>query len=269
MFFRTEGLKLARPLKGVVFRQAFSLIELLAVVGLLSVLATLLLPAVRQAMVRGKATVCGHNLRQLHLAHLMYLEDHRGRWFPWREETPEGTLWYWGLERGGAAPVGKEGTRPLDKTRARLWPYLQQVGGVEICPAFPYNAPYFKRKFDMASYGYGLNAFMIAGLYLCEKLGVPRYDQVARPSQTIAWADAAQINTWQAPASPENPMMEEWYCLDGAAPAKWHFRHGRRLNAVFMDGSVRAMNPHQLDPRCDGQVGYLEPIGSMEWLRTR
>lgn len=250
-------------------RGGFTLIELLVVVALISTLASLLLPSLRQALARGKSTVCGHNLRQLQLAHQMYLDDHGGRWFPWRRELPEGTLWYWGLEPGGATPVGKEGLRPLDKTRGHLWPYLQQIGGVEICPAMPCHAPYFKRKFTIASHGYALNAFMLAGTYLCEQLGVPRSYMVGRPSETIAWADSAQINTWQAPASPSNPMLEEWYYLDGAGPAKWHFRHGRALNAAFADGSVRALSPYQLDPRCDGQVGFLEPMGRMEWLKTQ
>src|SRR2546425_9551782 len=29
-------------------------------------------------------------------------------------------------------------------------------------------------------------------------------------------ADAAQVNTWQAPASPSNPMLEEWYYVDNS-----------------------------------------------------
>ncbi len=249
-------------------KAAFTLIELLTVIAIVSILAALFWPALGQALRRGKATLCAHNLRQLNLAHGMYLDDHGGRWFPWREEIPEGALWYWGLERGGAVAVGAEGRRSLDKTRARLWPYVQQVGGVELCPAFPFEAPYFKRKFEIASYGYALNSFMIAGLYLSEYSGIRRREQVARPSMTIAWADSAQINTWQAPASPSNPMLEEWYCLDNSPPPKWHFRHDRRLNAAFADGSVRSFTPHQLDARCDGRVGYLEPIGQMDWLKT-
>jgi len=246
-------------------RRAFTLIELLVVVAILALLMALMSPALRQAVARGRATMCAHNLRQMQLAFWLCLADRAGRWFPYREETPEGTLWYWGLERPSG---GAEGARKLDKTRARLWPYLQQAGGVEICPALPYKAPFFKRKFEIASYGYALNAFMLAGLSLCENSGIQRLHQVARPSETIAWADAAQINTWQAPASPSNPMLEEWYYLDGSPPPKWHFRHSRTLNAAFADGSVRVLPPHALDPRCDGQVGYLEPVGHLNRLRT-
>ncbi len=246
-------------------RRAFTLIELLVVIAIIALLSTLMFPSAQQAVARGRATMCASNLRQMQLAFLLCLNDRAGRWFPYREDRPEGTLWYWGLEVAGG---GAEGERRLDKQRARLWPYLQQAGGVEICPALPYNAPYFKRKFEIASYGYALNAFMLAGLPLCENSGVNRLHQVTRPSETIAWADAAQINTWQAPASPTRPMLEEWYYLDGFPPPKWHFRHRQTLNAAFADGSVRALPPHALDPRCDGLVGYLEPVGQFNRLRT-
>lgn len=249
-------------------RSGFTLVELLTVIAIVALLAALLWPGLTGAAARARAAMCASNLRQLQMAHWLYLHDHGGRWFPYREEVPEGTLWYWGLERGGAVAVGAEGRRSLDKTRARLWPYLQQVGGIEICPAMPYNAPYFKRKFEIASYGYALNAYMIAGIPISDNSGVLRLHQVRQPSEVVSWADSAQINTWQAPASPGNPMLEEWYYLDGSPPPKWHFRHRRRLNAAFADGSVRALAPHTLDPRCDGLVGYVEPVGHLNFLRT-
>jgi prepilin-type N-terminal cleavage/methylation domain-containing protein/prepilin-type processing-associated H-X9-DG protein len=253
--------------RGRLFLCGFTLVELLVVLAILSLLGALALPALRHAVAAGRTTACAHNVRQMQFAFMLYLHDHSDCWFPWREDVPEGTLWYWGLETGGALG-GAEGGRRLDKTRARLWPYLQQIGGVEICPSLPYQAPYFKRKFEIASYGYALNAYMIAGLPHPERTGVRHMRNVRRPSETIVWADSVQINTWQTPASPKNPMLEEWYYLDGVAPPKFHFRHEQRLNAAFADGSVRAMSPHTLDPRCDGRVGFIEPPGHESWLRT-
>jgi prepilin-type N-terminal cleavage/methylation domain-containing protein/prepilin-type processing-associated H-X9-DG protein len=242
----------------------FTLIELLVVVALIAVLAALLVPATGKGLVASRRAVCVNNLHQVMTAYTMYLDDHDGRFFRWREQVPEGTLWYWGLEAGGSG----EGSRGLDMSKARLAPYLGRSGGVEICPAMPYREPFFKRKFSIASYGYGINVYLLEDAPQCRNSNVRRFEQISRPSDTIAWGDAIQINTFQAPASPSNPMLEEWYALDATEPQKYHFRHGGGLNAVMADGSVRPFKPFRLDPRCDGLVGMIEPPRQDWYLRT-
>lgn len=247
-------------------RAGFTLIELLVVVGIICILVMLTAPSIRTGLQAAKRARCSGNLHHLQIAYTMYLAEHDQRFFPYRENTSEGVLWYWGLERGGG---GGEGERGLDKTRARLAPYFTHAGGVEVCPALPYRAPYFKQKFEIPSYGYGLNEYMLEGLPACTRSGIGSFAEVAHPAATITWADTIQINTWQAPASTSNPMLEEWYYLDTMPPAHAHFRHGRLCNAAFGDGSVRALPPNRLDRRCDGLAGYLEPAGSDDLLRTR
>lgn len=248
---------------------AFTLVELLTVLAVLGLLAAILLPAIGRARAAAQSAVCAGNLRQMQLALNLYLADHEDRFFPFREPAEGGkTLWYFGLGGDGA-----EGARDLDKSKGRLAPYLGQAGGVEICPALLRSAPYFKRKFSGASYGYGLNHYLLADSPVCKKSGIRRFHQIASPARVITWADSIQINTWQAPASPSNPMLEEWYYLDSiqtnSMPSpKFHFRHNGKCQAVFGDGHVQALAPWRLDPRCDGQVGYLEPPGQDRYLRT-
>lgn len=241
----------------------FTLIELLVVVAIIGIFSALLVPVAARALAAGRRGACCSNLRQMQMAYQLYLDDHNGRFFRYREDRPDGrTLWYWGLGDSGA-----EGMRTLDKSQAKLAPYFAQVGGVEICPALPYGAAYFKQKFEIASYGYGINSYLLADFPSCMIAGVANAAGIARPCDTITWADAIQINTWQAPASPERPMLEEWYYLDAKAPPKFHFRHGRHANAVFADGSVRSFAPARLDPRCDGLSGYIEPANEDYYLR--
>lgn len=247
-------------------RQArgFTLVELLAVIAVISLLAALVVPVVTRARAAGQGAACTSNLRQMQMAYTMYLADHEGRLFEYEEGTTKGkTLYYFGL-----ASQGAEGSRPIDKSKAKLAPYFEQIGGVEICPAIPYRAPYFKQKFDMASYGYGINAYFLTDVPVRDPAQrVVSFSQIRRPSETIAWGDAIQVNVWQAPASPQRPMLEEWYWLDANAPPKFHFRHGGQANVVMADGHVCSFKPERLDARCDGLSGYIEPPGEDYHLR--
>jgi prepilin-type processing-associated H-X9-DG protein/prepilin-type N-terminal cleavage/methylation domain-containing protein len=224
----------------------FTLIELLAVVAIIGVLSAMILPALQKARRRAREALCASNLRQLHLAALMYLTENDWRMFPFAETVPEGRLWYFGLERGYTVGT-PEGTRPLDKTFARLYPYFRTVGGIELCPSLDYHSGHFKLKFRGASYGYGVNFYLLGNPF-------PKQNN----SEIALFADCAQVNTFQPPASPSNPLLEEFYYVN-AYERTAHFRHDRRANVVFCDGHVKAIEPSSgsLDPRCDGLTGTL------------
>jgi prepilin-type N-terminal cleavage/methylation domain-containing protein len=59
---------------------AFTLIELLAVVAIVAVLLALLLPAVGRSLEDARTRNCTSNLRQLGQAMIMYAADHDARW---------------------------------------------------------------------------------------------------------------------------------------------------------------------------------------------
>jgi prepilin-type N-terminal cleavage/methylation domain-containing protein/prepilin-type processing-associated H-X9-DG protein len=82
---------------GKLRRRAFTLVELLVVIGIIAVLIGILLPALNKARKAGKTTVCLSNLRQMGNAWVMYLGDSKGR-LPhaiWHQDAPAGYSAQW------------------------------------------------------------------------------------------------------------------------------------------------------------------------------
>jgi len=62
---------------------AFTLVELLVVIGIIAVLIGILLPALGKARRAGKSASCISNIRQLLMAELQYVNDNKGRFSPY------------------------------------------------------------------------------------------------------------------------------------------------------------------------------------------
>ncbi|MGD0087030.1 MAG: prepilin-type N-terminal cleavage/methylation domain-containing protein, partial [Verrucomicrobiota bacterium] len=120
-----------------------------------------------------------------------------------------------------------------------------------------YALAQFKLKGDGTVFSYGYN------FYLSTASSRPPVSatKISHPSGTLLFADAAQVNDFQAPASPSNPMLEEWYYVDtNTSYPNGHFRHDQKANMVFCDGHVGMEKPvpGSMDPRLPGQwVGRL------------
>jgi prepilin-type processing-associated H-X9-DG protein len=113
------------------------MVELLAVVAVIGMLAALLLPVLARGRTSGKRTQCLNNHRQIVLAWLGYANDHEDE-LPWTIddgfETPDFTNWVSGHLR---RPVDAFDTSLLTDPRVSLLaPYLESAR-VYKCPADP------------------------------------------------------------------------------------------------------------------------------------
>ncbi|MCC7351244.1 MAG: DUF1559 domain-containing protein [Phycisphaerales bacterium] len=69
--------------------RAFTLVELLVVIGIIALLISILLPTLNKARESAKTVACSSNLRQIHLACQMYANDWKS-FLPW---GTGGTTW--------------------------------------------------------------------------------------------------------------------------------------------------------------------------------
>ena len=244
-------------------RSAFTLIELLVALGIVSVhLASLAVSLSKGARSATHRAACASNLRQLGVAVRLYINDNNNFFPPYVQKTREGTVWYFGREAGAG---GAEGERELDREAGPLYPYIQQVGSIEVCPAFNYGNALYKAKFKGASWGYGYNWKLGGGWSGREPMNIA---QLGRPSRVIVFGDCAQANDFQAPASADNPMLEEFYIINETYKTI-HFRHGHRANLLFADGHVDGMqmlDGHRDDRLESESLGRITPEGSFEYL---
>lgn len=230
------------------FREdGFTLVELLVTIAVIAVLAAMLLPALSRARMAASRTRCVSNLHQLGLAGQMYWEDNGNQTFRYGGALTNGGRLYW----FGWMGSGAEGERLFNPEEGALHAYLKGRG-VEVCPSLDRCVSPFKAKAGTPTYSYGYNLYLSAA-----KADPPvKMSRVAKPSERIFLADAAQVNTWQPPASKANPMLEEWYYVDSSTQQpNGHFRHRERGNAVFCDGHVapERMAPGSLDARLPNQ----------------
>ncbi|HUX16669.1 MAG TPA: prepilin-type N-terminal cleavage/methylation domain-containing protein [Phycisphaerae bacterium] len=244
-------------------RAAFTLVELLIVIAIIATLIAILLPAIFGAIELAHRVTCANNLHQLGLATQAYLKHHDGYFFPIRF-AGEPHHWYFGYDQDpyGTKP---EGRRVLDKTKAFLYPYIGNYETVEICPSFETSGPY-KAKYTTKWWTYGINKILSPDNASGDDLRNVSEIRGSDAGRTVVFADAANVNDWQAPASAANPLLEEWhYVLPPDYPfpdtPHVHFRHRGKANVLFADWHVEAVGPAEgsIDPRLpEAMVGYFD-----------
>lgn len=224
--------------------QAFTLIEMLVVIAVIALLASLTVPAVRKSIVRAQQAQSMNNLRQLVAANLNYAVDH-GHYAPAADRWNT-TRWH-----------GKRtsATAPFDPALGYLAPYLGEDRRVTRCPRFQ-SLLRGSDTFEEGTGGYGYNSAYIGGWpgtgYDKQGRKIPARPSYITHTRTVMFASSAYARSGglQEYAYTEPPFWDF-----GSGPTQnrpsptTHFRFNGIAIIGWMDGSVSTVKP---DPRTPG-----------------
>jgi prepilin-type N-terminal cleavage/methylation domain-containing protein/prepilin-type processing-associated H-X9-DG protein len=213
-------------------RRGFTLVELLVVIAIIALLLSILLPALARAKVAANAAKCLSNIRNMQVAHCMYMNDNRG------------VLIQAGL--GHAGHTTNESVAWINT----LQPYYQSKL-LARCPAdesphWPGGVPVMGTSTEYRRSSYGINNFL--DYELCPWGGPYKsISQIKRPSNTIQFVEMAETGDF---AGADHPHVENWVSnvpLQAARHLQTN-RHGGRpstwdavANYGFLDGHAETL----------------------------
>ncbi|MGF1656291.1 MAG: type II secretion system protein [Verrucomicrobiales bacterium] len=250
-------------------RGAFTLIELLVAMTIAAILVALSSTVVQRMVREASLVTSGANLRQLAAGAAAYLGEHNNVYWRWRETVPDpdpnrrGVRWWFGFESQVSLKM-PEGERTISPEEGPLGGYVP--GGKQPDPSFQFSGKPFKPKYKFGYIGVGYNVLLGGGWGGSSPM---RYFELEKPQETVVFATAAQVNTFQRPASASNPMIEEFYGFD-QNETTIHFRHHGKAMVVYATGNTGFLEIDEStrdlrDP--EANVGRFAPVGSFKYLR--
>lgn len=205
----------------------FTLIELLVVIAIIAILASLLLPSLSKAKETSRRAVCTSNLKQIHNAMMMYVNDYND-WFP---------------ARIGPNPC------PDPTWAIKLW----QIGGyvskdIFACPSSA-GEPLEPVRVGLNRYkNYGACSYVAEARIVywdqyCISYLHRLITEIKSPSKGALCWDSRADSVYILPTN-ESPLTSS---NDALMSKSWD-RHGGRLNFLFVDGHIdTSSNPPPLE----------------------
>lgn len=237
------------------YRAAFTLVELLVVIGIVGVLIAMLLPALGKAKREANRSFCLNNIRNMQIAQIQYANDNRGYLVQaglshGGVSVDETVAWINTLEQyyRGSSAVSAPDATPAITVRCPADESPHWPGGVAVPLS---NPPTYRRT------SYGINIFL--DRELCpwgpgQSLEAPaggwysKITRVRRPSSTIQFVEMAYTGPF---AAADHPHVENWAGSNPAVVAATMLEihsHGGRprsresiSNYGFLDGHAESL----------------------------
>jgi len=215
----------------------FTLLEMLAGISVIGLLAVLLYPALEKSMDRAKSAQCTSNLRQIGVALFSYSSDHDGR-FPSYWNDP------------GATPPGD----------GELW-YVQMAdygltGKIYVCPGATYRNAERIPGLPYGDTSYGLSTTVS----LAKLVGISPLSErflAGEGNQLASWKSAGAALQYSGVIN-NGPTPDSDDADDATGNAGWiRYRHDHRANMLYVDGHVGIIS----------KADVQKEVSSGEWVR--
>lgn len=233
-----------RKSNGVALRlpHGFTLVELLVVVAIIGLLASLLLPAVQSARAATRRAECSSNLRQVGFAIATFADVHRGD-----------------------MPLSSHDLAPGEEEQSWIYtiaPFMEDVDAIRICPADP-NGP-ARLSAKLTSY--------VMNSYVCvrgDRGAITNMNRMPMRSKTyVAFETSDQVGTSHAdhthgiewfkdPLTRANRVARTWGRIRVDIQTN---RHGNGSNYLFADGHVELIEESQLDTWVQANFNFPLPL---------
>jgi prepilin-type processing-associated H-X9-DG protein len=238
---------------------AFTLVELLVVIGIIAILVAILMPALQKAREQARAVVCLSNIRQMGLAAQIYMTSHHSKFLPYYSPTGgQFELWMGHLKEFGLSEAARICPTTTGGNPGAAIPDRE---GAAFLWWGPTGDPTYDPTINRNTIGsYGMNGWLY-------RLGVQRQGNDASDARLIGFSRGssglsdAQLRArfFNLPArnAAEIPVFADSIWVDGwphetplfapastlAPPRDPHHmhrftiaRHSKSINVSFLDG---------------------------------
>jgi prepilin-type N-terminal cleavage/methylation domain-containing protein/prepilin-type processing-associated H-X9-DG protein len=245
-------------------KTAFTLVEVLVVITILSLLMAIMLPAMGKAREQGRRTLCMSNLRQMVLAAQTYTQTN-DEYYPvahYRKKTDTAKFEYcWDF-----TTIQDRKTGEVKVVSGLLW-QGQEVEKIQQCPSFKGDSntkhdPYTGYNYNTSYIGHGEG----------ESIETPaKVNQVRKPDKCALFGDGQ----WRGGA---NKFMRAPLPWDGdkdnslKAAGTQGYRHNKMTNVGWCDGHISSQKDFYTDTvktekqkieqhnkTNDVKIGFLSP----------